>query len=321
MYPTISHLIKDVTGIWISLPVQTFGFFMALSILTGYYFLNSEVKRKGKTHLIQSFVTKKGRVVRPHEQINTSVLIALVSGIIGARLFSILEYPNAFLEAPLYTLLSPSDFTYYGGLIIGAIAVAFYARTVNLKFVHLADAAAPALMIAYAIGRLGCHLSGDGDWGIDNLGASPAIFGFLPDSFWACNYPHNVIGAGVPIANCFDDYCMQLSKPVFPTALHESIVCSLLFLVLWFLRKRIIVPGVMLGCYLILNGIERFLVEQIRIEVEFTWFGIRFKQAEAIALSFLTVGICMLLFILKVRQNKKAVITSTYLKFNNEYNR
>lgn len=294
---------------------------MALAILTGYYFLNAEVKRKEKARLIKSFVNKKGKIVKPNDQLNTVVFISIVSGVIGARVFSILEYPNQFLEAPLYTLLSPAGFTYYGGLIFGVLAVALYAKRINLKLVHLLDAAAPALLIAYAVGRLGCHLSGDGDWGIDNFSSKPSFLYFLPDSFWAYKYPHNVIEEGVPIANCYGKYCMELMNPVFPTALYETIVCLILFLGLWLLRTKVTLPGVLFGCYLLLNGIERFLIEQIRVDAEFNWFGVKFKQAEAIALLLTLFGLSYLCFIWRRSRKNKTVITNSYLRFNNEYNK
>jgi prolipoprotein diacylglyceryltransferase len=91
-----------------------------------------------------------------------------VFGILGAKLFDNLENWDRFIQNPIGNLLSPSGLTFYGGLICAAIAICWYAAKKGIKLWHLVDSAAPALMIAYAIGRIGCQVSGDGDWGIYN---------------------------------------------------------------------------------------------------------------------------------------------------------
>jgi prolipoprotein diacylglyceryltransferase len=110
------------------------------------------------------------RVIRiwPHDRVGDIVIFALVFGILGAKLFDNFENWDRFIKNPIGNLLSPSGLTFYGGLICAAIAVCWYATKKGIKFWHLVDSAAPALMIAYAIGRIGCQVSGDGDWGIYN---------------------------------------------------------------------------------------------------------------------------------------------------------
>ncbi len=116
---------------------------------------------------------------------------------LGAKLFDICENWSDFLRNPSAYLLSPAGLTFYGGLICATIAIVIYARKHKISLRHLADSVAPALMIAYAIGRIGCQVAGDGDWGIVNTRPNP--IGFLPDWMWSFTFPHNVNEAGVPI--------------------------------------------------------------------------------------------------------------------------
>ena len=104
----------------------------------------------------------------PHDRVGEITIIALIFGLLGAKLFDIFENWSAFLKEPSSFIFSPAGLTFYGGLICAALAIWFYARKHKIGFWHLNDAAAPALMLAYAIGRIGCQVSGDGDWGIYN---------------------------------------------------------------------------------------------------------------------------------------------------------
>ncbi|MEP7168468.1 MAG: prolipoprotein diacylglyceryl transferase family protein [Bacteroidota bacterium] len=304
MYPTISYLIKDLTGWWIPLPLQTFGVLLALSFWAGAVALKSELKRKEHESLISFYINRKGEIVYPHQDVGTIVFLAAIWGIIGARVFSILEYFQDFLDDPIGTLLSMSGLTFYGGLVFAAIAILYYTRKRGVKTVYMLDAAAPALMLSYAIGRIGCQLAGDGDWGIDNLFPKPNWLGFLPNWAWAYNYPHNVIREGIPIAGCVDKYCAVLQYPVFPTPLYEVIMCSFLFLILWVIRKQITTPGMLFCIYLIMNGTERFLIEQIRIDSEYHFFGMAVKQAELISALLVLTGISGMFYVrYSIRKN------------------
>lgn len=220
----------------------------------------------------------------------TITLLAALWGFIGAKLFHWLENPDEmveFLSGPKGSDIF-SGLTMYGGLIVAAIMVVRYMVRHGIPAFVGMDAAAPGLMLAYAIGRIGCHVSGDGDWGIANTSAAPA---WLPDWMWAYSYPNNVIGSGLPIMGtegCFPGYCTFLDPPVYPTPLYEALVCGLFFFVLWPLRERIIVPGVLFAVYLIMNGVERFFIEKIRVNERFlgSW-----TQAEVIATMLVLVGL------------------------------
>lgn len=229
-------------------------------------------------------------ITHPYEHVPNMTIIAAISGILGAKIFHNLENWNEFMSDPIGNLLSFSGLTMYGGLILASIAVIYYASKNGIKTSHLIDACAPSLMLAYGIGRIGCHIAGDGDWGIENFSAKPSWF-FLPDWAWAYSYPHNVNNSGIPIENCDGKYCYMLEHPVFPTALWEAIICIALFFMLWSVRKKITTPGVMFSIYLLLNGVERFFIEKIRINNKYDVFGYHITQAELISSLLVILGL------------------------------
>ncbi|HEY1870005.1 MAG TPA: prolipoprotein diacylglyceryl transferase family protein, partial [Chitinophagaceae bacterium] len=104
----------------------------------------------------------------PHDRVGEITIIALIFGLLGAKLFDIFENWSAFLKDPSSFIFSPAGLTFYGGLICAALAIWLYAKKHKIGFWNLNDAAAPGLMLAYAIGRIGCQVSGDGDWGVFN---------------------------------------------------------------------------------------------------------------------------------------------------------
>lgn len=375
MYPTLSDLIYDLTGLNIPLPVQSFGMMMAVAFLAAAWLLHKELKRKHQAGLIPSSTVKvekgkpatmgeiffsafigfilgykiiyallnydafvddtqgtllslKGNIaggiaagalfgwlryrekkkyetdkpfvaeekVLPQDLTGTITIVAAVSGIIGAKLFHNLENPEELFSDPVDALLSFSGLTMYGGLICATAAVLWYGKKHKIAPLHLCDAAAPGLMIAYAIGRVGCQLAGDGDWGIVNMNPKPS-FWFLPEWTWAFNYPHNVISEGVPIAGCEGKHCYELPYPVYPTPLYEAVICSILFIPLWMLRTRISVPGKLFAFYLMLNGVERFFIEKIRVNEKYHIAGNEITQAEIISVLLFITGVCMLIYL------------------------
>ena len=277
----------------------------------------------------------------------------MIFGILGAKLFDNLENWDRFIKNPLLNLLSPSGLTFYGGLICAAIAVCWYGVRKGIKFWHLVDAAAPALMIAYAVGRIGCQVSGDGDWGIYNsayiadqpghvIEAPPGSFdkklkqnatyflegqvmnpdatissvsdrytnslakvphksfkapSYLPKWIVAYTYPNNVNEDGEMLPGCMGKYCRALPQPVFPTSLYETVMCVLLFLFLWLIRKKISTPGVLFSIYLVITGIERFFIELIRVNTVYNIFGIHPTQAEIISVLLVLTGIGMFIYV------------------------
>jgi prolipoprotein diacylglyceryltransferase len=245
----------------------------------------------------------------PHQHVGNMILIAAFFGILGAKIFHNLENWDEFIADPVGALLSFSGLTMYGGLILAATALIYYGRKNKITVTHLVDSSAPSLMIGYAIGRIGCHVSGDGDWGIDNITPKPNWLSWAPDWVWAYDYPHNVNSVGEPIAHCIGErYCNHLVPPVFPTPFYETIMCIFLFFVLWNLRKRITTPGVLFSVYLIFNGIERFFIEKIRVNTLYHVNGFAFTQAELISTLLFFIGLAGIWYFLKEGRRRKLEI-------------
>jgi len=291
----------------------------------------------------------------PHDRVGDIIILGLIFGILGAKLFDNLENWSDFVKDPVGRLFSASGLTFYGGLIVAAIAICWYASKKGIKIIHLVDAAGLALLLAYAVGRIGCQVSGDGDWGIFNSAyvsdasgkvteAAPGDFqkqleknagyfldgktfdsdsvitpvtdrtyksldlvphksfkgpSFLPAWMFAYAYPNNVNKDGIKMPDCDEEHCRVLPQPVFPTPFYETIICSILFIFLWSIRKRVVVPGVMFGLYLILNGIERFTIELIRVNNTYSVFGFHPTQAEIISACLVIAGIVLIIIVKK----------------------
>jgi len=384
MYPKLSDLINDLFGININMPIQSYGFFLALAFMVGAIILYSELKRKEKEGLIKPQIKKiwkgkpasvgelivifiisflvgfklvaafsnysffannpkeflvsaegswlggvliavlytfyfyyqrnKNKLNPPvqeeivvHAQENTwpIVFIAVVFGIIGAKVFHWFENWDEFMVDPIASLVSFSGLTFYGGLIVAAVAVIIYTNKNGIWWRHVTDIVAPALIISYGVGRIGCQVAGDGDWGIVNTLTKPNWLAFLPDWLWAYNYPHNIINEGIRIHGCSGPHCFQLAEAVFPTPIYETTMTIIILAVLWFLRKRLKIAGQLFAIYLMFNGLERFLIEKIRVNNVFEFLGMNVTQAEVISTLMFLSGL-ILFFVLKVNHKKVA---------------
>lgn len=258
---------------------------------------------------------KKQRLLEPVEEIKTIdpsyhmgsiTFAAFVGGLIGAKLFHILENLSEFNRDPWGSIISFSGLTFYGGLIVGGIAVMIVAKRKGINPLHMLDVGGPAMMLAYGTGRIGCHVAGDGDWGIVNTLPKPSWMSFLPDWTWAYNYPNNVNKVCNPflegdagyLANygCDFEQTPYLVASVFPTPMYEAILGILLFLFLWFLRKRIKYAGILFGIYLMCSGAERFFIEKIRVNTIMDFMGMQVTQAEIISSSLFILGLILVVF-------------------------
>jgi len=226
----------------------------------------------------------------PHQKVGDIIIIAAVTGIIGARIFSVLENWESFIADPLGQLLSGSGLTIYGGIIMAGLTLVWYSRRIGLHTPHLADAAAPCLALGYGIGRMGCQFSGDGDWGIPNVAPKPDWF-FLPDWVWSYNYPRNVLREGVPIEDCIGHYCNRLAEAVYPTPIYEITIAVITFSLLWYLRKRLPKAGMLFFIYLFLTGLARFFVEGIRVNERYDLLGLGWSLSQWIAVLFMLGGV------------------------------
>jgi len=231
--------------------------------------------------------------VWPHDRVGEVVLQAALWGFLGAKIFHNLENIDELVKDPIGSLISFSGLTFYGGLILATIGVIVYIRKHNIRVIHFADAMAPTMLFAYAAGRIGCHVSGDGDWGIPNLAPKP--FDLLPDWIWSSTYAHNVVNEGVHIPGCEGNYCNELPVPVFPTTFYEIIIMFILFGIMWSFRKKITQPGILTGIYLIFAGSERFFIEKIRVNNKYVSLPFQPTQAELISTLLILIGIVFLI--------------------------
>lgn len=240
---------------------------------------------------------RKQRLPKPEERMSkvgpeffmgNITAMALIFGFLGAKLFHIFEDWTNFTNDPWGSIFSTGGWTFYGGLIGGGAAVLIYCRRKGMSMLRVLDVGAPGMMISYALGRLGCHLSGDGDWGVVNTTQAPS---WMPAWLWSYDYPNNVIDAGIPIPGCDAAHCFRLEAPVFPTPLYEFIAGMLLFAVIWYARKRFSVPGLLFCLYMVLAGIERWLVETIRVNTRYEFLGMDFSQAQLISVCLMLFGV------------------------------
>lgn len=240
----------------------------------------------------------------PHDRLSEMTVVAAIGGILGAKVFDLFDNWESFLEDPVGALTSGGGLAFFGGLVMGFVAVVWFMWRHKIPFWPTADAVAPALTAGYGFGRIGCQLSGDGDWGISNLAPKPGWMSFLPDWMWAYRYPHHVLNTvhtdpspSVPIEGCTWDYCMQLSDPVYPTPFYEVLMMCGVFAILWALRKRIKTVGMIFFIYLGLIAIERFIIEKIRVNVSHDVMGITLTQAEIISIALFCVSIGGIIYV------------------------
>jgi len=261
-YPYLSDVLRGLFGIDIWLPLPTFGLMVGIALFAGLKAANLEVKRL-IPGLPPSFTDNLG-------------FIGFIAGLVGARVFHLLEHPREFLADPMAMLLSRGGFTIFGGLIFATLAGLVYARAKRAPAAPLLDAVAPALMLGYALGRIGCQISGDGDWGIAaDMAAKPS---WLPTWFWAQTYEGNILG-------------VTLDPPgVYPTPMYQVLMGLVAFALLWKLRVHRHQPGWLFAVYLTLVGVERLLIEFIRVNTTFTLFGVEVTQAQIISVACVIAG-------------------------------
>ncbi len=388
MFPSISDLINYLFGTSIHIPVQTYGFFLAVAILVATYVLKLELKRMEKEGYLlpqkkkiiigipaskwellstgvvsflvgfkfvgifidyaefeantQDYIlSSKGSIIGglvmaaifvfftfykkhkakldppveeeidvfPHQLTGTILILTAISGILGAKIFHNLENFGELLSNPVESLTSFMGLTFYGGLILGSATLLYYAHRNKINLRYFLDANAPALITGYGLGRIACMMSGDGCWGIVNTAPKPAWLSFLPDWMWSFNFPHNVINEGVILDNCTGRFCTVLPEGVFPTSFYDTVLCLVIFIFLWSIRKKIKIPGVLFSITIVLIGIQRFFMEKIRVNNKLDIFGYKITQAEIISVILILLGSFGIYFFIKYfrkQQNKNA---------------
>jgi len=225
------------------LTLQTFGIMFALGFVAAGVLVARRLKELDK----------------PTDWAYEMIFAALIGGVVGARIDFLIENYDTVSDDLLGNIFSGSGLVWFGGAIGGAAGVLLWARWRRMLNLTLLDVCAPGLAIGYAVGRIGCQLSGDGDYGIPW------------DGPWAMAYP---------------DGAIPTDTPVHPTPIYEALAMSLAALVLWRLRDSMR-PGLLFALYLVLAGGERFLVEFIRRNDE---VALGLTQAQLISLAMVAVG-------------------------------
>ncbi len=225
------------------LDIKTFGICFACGFLVSGLIISRRFRELGK----------------PVDWSYEMVFAALIGGLVGSRVDFILQNWDNTSDDLLGNIFSGSGLVFFGGLIGGAVGVLIWARWRGFLGWQLFDLAAVPLAVGYAIGRVGCQLSGDGDYGTHS------------DLPWAMSYP---------------DGTVPTTDTVHPTPVYETLAMGVAGVVLWRLRDRF-APGVLFGLYLIFAGIERFLVEFIRRNEEIV-AGL--TQPQLISLAMLVLG-------------------------------
>jgi phosphatidylglycerol:prolipoprotein diacylglycerol transferase len=233
---------------WLTIP--TYGLMVALAMLVSFYVLRSDFRRRGIEADAELFIA-----------------IPCLAGIVGAKLYHALESPAEFFAHPWSELLSQFGFAWFGGLLAGFGAFVWLARREGIPLLTMMDAGSPAAALGYGIGRIGCFLSGDGDYGVPTS---------LP---WGMSFPNGLV---------------PTTERVHPTPLYELIAACVIAWILWRIGKKQIAAagktsaGIVFAAYLVLTGIVRFLVEFIRINPR-SFFGM--TNAQAASLASIVVGI------------------------------
>jgi prolipoprotein diacylglyceryl transferase len=204
-----------------------------------------------------------------------------VVGIVGARVVSLIENWQAFLNAPIEMALFSGGLTFHGGLLLAILANFLYLRHHKIGFLPMIDAAIPSYLIAYGIARIGCHLAGDGDYGFPTT---------LP---WGTDYsqgvhPPSLAFSGFPeIASQYPGSIVPDHTPCHPTPIYEFLICETLFLIFWRIRKNVRPEGQFLMMYLVFAGLERFFIEFLRINPRIA-YGL--TEAQFVAIMMICAG-------------------------------
>ncbi|HEY6129865.1 MAG TPA: prolipoprotein diacylglyceryl transferase [Candidatus Acidoferrum sp.] len=247
--------------------LPTFGLMVATGLFCASYMLQADFRRRGI-----------------HSDAFLIIGIAGLAGIVGARLYHVLETPSEFLAHPWPFLYTRFGFAWFGGFLGGFAALLTLSRREKIPALTFLDACSPAAAAGYAIGRIGCLLSGDGDYGIPTK---------LP---WGMSFPDGVVPT--------TETCVQQGWPancrVHPTPLYEFFIWMLIAYVLWRIGAYVLQhkksAGLVFCAYLVLTGIARFLVEIIRLNPH-SFLGM--SNAQAASVASVLIGIALLYFVRK----------------------
>jgi phosphatidylglycerol---prolipoprotein diacylglyceryl transferase len=224
--------------------------------------------------LIVGFFTLRADLIRRHIHADAEGIIGItgLAGLAGARLYHLLESPSDFFADPWHLLFSTMGFAWFGAVIGGFLALVFLARSNRMNMLLMLDIASPAAALGYGIGRIGCLISGDGDYGIPTS---------LP---WGMSFPNGLV---------------PTTQRVHPTPIYEFLAALVITYFLWRIGRRAVTEtrsaGEVFGYFLIFTGISRFLVEFIRINPR-SFLGM--TNAQVASILSIAGGILLLAIIL-----------------------
>src|SRR5882724_4068543 len=245
------------------LTIPTFGLMVATGLLAAAYVLQADFDRRREQFVKSAYLKGNGKPSHRDEGF-LIIGIAGLAGLVGAKLYHALQDPPTW-KAELF---SRYGFAWFGGFVGGFVALLFLARRLGIPALEFMDLCSPAAAVGYAIGRIGCLLSGDGDYGVPTT---------LP---WGMSFPNGVV---------------PTTERVHPTPLYEFFIWLVIGAILWRLGKRALTgagpKGEVFCAYLILTGIARFLIEFIRINPR-SFFGL--SNAQAASVVSILIGVILL---------------------------
>jgi len=246
--------------------IYGYGLMLALGFIIASYVLTEEFKRRKLDANIASTIT----------------LIALFAGIAGCKILYLIENWNDFLLDPAGMTFNPGGLTYFGGFLLAMGCIALYLRKKHLGFLLAADAVAPALMLGYGIARIGCHLAGDGDYGFPTTlpWGTDYAKGTYPPSYAFRDFPE--------ITKNFPGSIVPDHTPCHPTPVYEFLICTAMFFLLWKMRKTTSPYGKLFMIYLVLAGLERFMIEFLRLNPRIL---VGLSEAQLISLLLIGAGL------------------------------
>src|SRR5579864_1916964 len=231
----------------------TYGIFVAVGLLVGFVVIEKDLRRR-----------------KLNADPNVIVGVTGLGGLVGSRIYFLLETPKEFFANPWPQLFSTMGFTFTGAALAGAIALILIARHYRIPLLQMLDVASPAAAIGYGFGRIGCLISGDGDYGVPTS---------LP---WGMSFPNGIV---------------PTTEKVHPTPIYEFLVAVLIFWILWKLGARTLKAhapnGTVFAPYLVLTGLARFLVEFIRINPR-SFYGL--TNAQAASIVSMLAGVILFLY-------------------------
>jgi len=260
------------------LTIPTFGLMVATGLLVSAYVLQADFDRRREGFSRRGYL-KESKESSHRDEGFLIIGIAGISGLVGARLYHVLETPREFFADPWPLLFSRFGFAWFGGFLGGFVALILLAKHYGVPALEFMDLCSPAAAVGYAIGRIGCLLSGDGDYGVPTK---------LP---WGMNFPNGVV---------------PTTERVHPTPIYEFLIWMLIAIILWQMGKKTLnseAPGRIFCGYLILTGVARFLIEFIRINPR-SFLGM--SNAQTASLVSILLGIVLALRIKPRPQSRNA---------------